>query len=134
MIADRAQAWREGKTVAAANHYRRTNRACLKVGPEGMKFQHDLNQTGKQVGIKNAASAWTLFWDILMASGWTPAPFPSSHRVRVHFGNGAKHSTDGPALNPAFTDWMMGWPMGWTDPLQPVTGWCQWLRHARLMS
>lgn len=107
------------------------NRACIQVGPEGMKFLSDLNQTGSQVGIKNAASAWTLFWDILIASGWTPAPFPSSHRVRVSLGCGAKHSTDGLALNPAFTDLLMGWPVGWTDPLRPVTGWSHWLQHAR---
>lgn len=107
------------------------NRACLLVGPEGLRFKSDQNQTGKQVGIKNAASAWTLFWDILMASGWTPAPFPSSHRVRVSFGCGEKHSTAGLALNPAFTDLLMGWPSGWTDPLRPVTGWSQWLQRAR---
>jgi len=107
------------------------NRACLSVGPEGLRFRSDLNQVGKQVGIKNAASAWTMFWDILIASGWIPAPFPSSHRVRASFGCGEKHSTDGLALNPAFTDLMMGWPMGWTDPLQPVTGWSRWLRQGR---
>ncbi len=108
------------------------NKAFIKVGPEGLRFQHDLNQVGKQVGIKNAAPAWTLFWDILMASGWTPAPFPSSHWVRVSFGNGEKYSTAGPALNPAFTDHLMGWPMGWTEPLQPVTGWSPWQQRARL--
>ena len=108
------------------------NRACILAGPEGLRFKTDENQTGKQVGIKNAASAWTLFWDILIASGWTPAPFPSSHRVRVSFGNGEKYSTSGPALNPAFTDHLMVWPVGWTEPLQPVTGWSQWQQRARL--
>jgi hypothetical protein len=89
---------------------------------------------GSHVGIKNAVVSWTLFWDILIASGWTPAPFPSSHRVRVSLGSGEKYSKAGPSLNPAFTDLMMGWPMGWTDPLQPVTGWSQWQQHARLKS
>ncbi len=119
------------------------NRACILVGPEGLRFRTDANQTGKQVGIKNAASAWTLFWDILIASGWTPAPFPSSHRVRVSFGCGEKHSNAGLALDPAFSDWMMGWPMGWTDPLRPFSvmhaspvrqwamGWSRWLRQGR---
>ena len=107
------------------------NRACLQVGPEGLRFLSDLNQVGSQIGIRNAASAWTLFWDILIASGWTPAPFPSSHRVRVSFGCGARHSTDGLALNPAFTDLLMGWPVNWTDPLRPVTGWSRWLRRMR---
>jgi len=108
------------------------NRACLSVGPDGLRFRNDLNQVGKQVGIKNAASAWTLFWDILIASGWTPSPFPSSHRVRVSLNCGEKHSTDGLALNPAFTDLMMGWPMGWTEPLRPGTAWSQWLQQGRL--
>jgi hypothetical protein len=58
------------------------NRACILVDPEGLKFRPDANQTGKQVGIKNAASAWTLFWDILIASGWTPA------RSRLRTGSG----------------------------------------------
>ena len=91
-----------------------------------------MNQSGSQIGIKNAAVAWTLFWDILMASGWTPGPFPSSHRVRVIFGNGEKSSDAGPSLNPAFTDHLMGWPLGWTDPLRPVTGWSRWLQRARI--
>lgn len=108
------------------------NRACIIVGPEGIRFLTDRNQSGKQVGIRNAAVSWTLLWDVLIASGWTPGPFPSSHRARVSFGNGEKHSSAGPALNPAFTDLLMGWPMGWTDPLQPVTGWSQWLQRARI--
>jgi hypothetical protein len=108
------------------------NRACILVGPQGLKFCSDQNQVGKQVAIKNATAAWTMFWDILIASGWTPGPFPSSHRVRVSLSCGEKHSTHGLALNPAFSDWMMGWPVGWTDPLQPVTGWSRWLRRWRL--
>ena len=107
------------------------NRACIQVGPEGLRFRDDLNQTGKQIGIRNAASAWTLLWDILIASGWDPGPFPSSHRVRVIFGSGEKYSIGGPSLNPAFTDHLMGWPMGWTDPRQPVTGWSPWLQQCR---
>ncbi len=83
------------------------------------------------MGLKNAASAWTMMWQLLLAAGWTPQSFRSSHRFRVILLNGEKHSTDALTLNPAFTDWMMGWPIGWTDPQRPVTGWSHWLRRAR---
>ena len=43
-----------------------------------------------------------------------------------------KLSSHGQALNPAFSNWMMGWPMGWTDPLGPLTGWYQRLQRGRL--
>jgi hypothetical protein len=108
------------------------NRACILVGPEGLKFCTDRNQAGKQIGIKNAVVAWTLFWDLLIASGWTPAPFPSSHRCRVNLSNGERRWTPGPTLNPAWTDWTMGWPIGWSDPRRPVTGWSRWLRRMRM--
>ncbi len=107
------------------------NRACIVGTPQGLQFKTDLNQTGKQVGIKNAASAWTLMWDLMGAAGWTPQRFRSSHRFRVILLSGEKHSGDPLSLNPAFTDWMMGWLSGWSDPLQPVTRWSQWLRRAR---
>ena len=109
------------------------NRACILVGPEGLRFVTDLNQSGSQIGIRNATSSWTLFWDILVASGWTPGPFRSSHRARVNFKGGELYSKGGPTLNPAFTDHLMGWPTGWTDPLRPVTGWSHWLRQGRGM-
>jgi len=102
-------------------------------GPEGIQFKTDQNQTGTQIGVKTAATAWTLMWELMMAAGWTPQRFRSSHRFRVILLNGEKYSEHPLTLNPAFTDWMMGWPSGWTDPLQPVTGWCQWLRHARTL-
>jgi hypothetical protein len=101
------------------------------MSPNGFAFHNDHNQMGNQLGIKNAAMAWTLMWDMLVAAGWTPQAPRSSHRCRVSLLNGEKHSTTGLTLNPAFTDWMMGWPPGWSDPLQPVTGWSQWLQHAR---
>jgi hypothetical protein len=72
-------------------------------------------------------------WELMMAAGWPPQRFRSSHRFRVILLNGEKYSDHPLTLNPAFTDWMMGWPSGWTDPLQPVTGWYQWLRHARTL-
>lgn len=109
------------------------NRACIAGGPEGIQFKTDQNQTGSQIGIKTAATSWTLMWELMMAAGWTPQRFRSSHRFRVILLNGEKYSEHPLTLNPAFTDWMMGWPSGWTDPLQPVTGWCQWLRHARTL-
>ena len=98
------------------------NRACIVGTPQGLQFKADLNQTGKQFGIKNAASAWTLMWDLMGAAGWTPQRFRSSHRFRVILLSGEKHSGDPLSLNPAFTDWMMGWPSGWTDPLQLSNG------------
>lgn len=108
------------------------NRVALQASPDGLQFKRYLNQVGTQIGIKGAAQAWTLMWELLLAVGWTPQPFPSSHRFRVTMLNGEKFSTDPLTLNPAFTDWMMGWPSGWTDPQQPVTGWCHWLRHMRI--
>ncbi|KPN64241.1 hypothetical protein SAMN04488527_101241 [Aliiroseovarius crassostreae] len=107
------------------------NRACIVGSPVGIQFKTDQNQTGTQVGIKNAASAWTLMWELMAAAGWQPQPFRSSHRFRVILLNGEKYSTDPLSLNPAFTDWMMGWPSGWTDPQQPVTEWSLWLRRMR---
>lgn len=108
------------------------NRACIKASPAGLLFQSNLNQTGAQIGLRNAALAWTLMWDLLTAAGWEPRPFPSSHRHRVILLNGEKYSTDNLTLNPQLKDWLMGWPIGWSEPLRPVTGWSQWLLRARL--
>jgi hypothetical protein len=108
------------------------NRACVTLTPEqGLQFRTDQNQSGSQVGLRNAAQAWTLLWDLLTASGWTPQRPRSSHRCRVILLNGEKHSDGHLTLNPAFSDWVMGWPPGWTDPLRPVTGWSRWLRQGR---
>jgi hypothetical protein len=104
---------------------------CIQGGPAGLQFKTDQNQKGTQIGIRNAASAWTLMWELMIAVGWEPQGFRSSHRFRVILLSGEKHSDMHLSLNPAFTDWMMGWPVGWTDPLRPVTGWSQWLRRAR---
>ncbi|MFC3181517.1 hypothetical protein [Cypionkella sinensis] len=107
------------------------NRACIVLSPErGLQFKTDQNQTGSQIGLKNAAGAWTLMWELLKATGWTPQRPLSCHRCRVILLNGEKHSEGHLSCNPAFSDWMMGWPPGWTDPLQPVMGWCHWLRRA----
>ena len=108
------------------------NRACIQLYVvAGVMFRNDLNQTGSQLGIWNAAKAWTLMWDLLMAAGWQPQRPVSSHPCRVILLNGEKHSDGILSANPAFSDWMMGWPPGWTDPLQPVTGWSLWLQRAR---
>ncbi len=107
------------------------NRACIQIGPSGLAFRNDLNQTGSQMGLKNQVVSWTLLWDLLTAVGWTGTRFPTSHPNRVILLNGEKHSTNGLTLNPAFSDWIMGWPPGWTEPLRPVTGWSRWLRHGR---
>ncbi|WP_288994478.1 hypothetical protein [uncultured Gemmobacter sp.] len=104
----------------------------MTLSPElGLQFRTDQNQTGSQVGLRNAAQAWALLWDLLTASGWTPQRPRSSHRCRVILLNGEKHSDGLLTLNPAFSDWVMGWPAGWTDPLRPVTGWSRWLRQGR---
>jgi hypothetical protein len=107
------------------------NRACVSLSPAGLQFKTDMNQTGSQIGLRNAAMAWTLLWELMRAAGWEPKVSPSSHRCRVILLNGEKHSTGALTLNPAFSDWMMGWPPGWTDPLQPVMGWSRWLQRAR---
>lgn len=107
------------------------NRACVMLSPAGVAFKTDENQTGSQIGLKNAASAWSLLWQLLMAAGWEPGSPVSSHRCRVILLNGEKHGSGALSYSPAFTDWMMGWPPGWTDPQQPVTGWFPWLQRAR---
>ena len=108
------------------------NRACIHLSPQkGVEFKNDLNQVGSQLGLWNAAKAWTLMWDMLVATGWIPRRPVSSPRCRVILLNGEKHSDGLLSSNPAFSDWMMGWPPGWTDPLRPVTGWCHWLQRAR---
>ena len=107
------------------------NRACLIVGPQGLSFKRDLNQTGSQIGLDSQAKTWSLFWDLTQAIGWTGTTFLHSHHCRVVLLNGEKRSHGTLSLNPAFTDWMMGWPIGWTDPLQPVTGWSRWLQQMR---
>ncbi|WP_276150841.1 MULTISPECIES: hypothetical protein [unclassified Sulfitobacter] len=96
-----------------------------------MAFKIDQNQVGSQIGLKNQATTWTLFWDLATAMGWKGNNFPHSHRCRVILLNGEKHSTGALTLNPAFSDWMMGWPSGWSDPLRPATGWSPWLRQMR---
>lgn len=107
------------------------NRACLVISPKGVAFRRDLNQVGKQIGTGNAAQAWTLLWDMLMAVGWEPSRPVSSHPCRAILLNGEQRSGNSLSLNPAFTDWMMGWPPGWTEPCRPVTGWSHWLQRAR---
>ena len=109
-----------------------SNQVCIVGSPTGIQFKKNENQTGRQTGIKNAASAWTLMWELMTAAGWTPQPFRFSHRFRVSVRNGEKYSTDPLSLNPAFTDWLMGWPLGWTDPVRPVTEWSLWLRRMRI--
>ncbi len=109
------------------------NRACVRLSPAGLKFQADLNQVGKQMGLRNQALAWTLLTDLMQAMGWSWTAPVSSHQGRVILLNGEKHSTDSQSLNPAFTDWMMGWPMHWTDPARSVTEWSHWLQRARGM-
>jgi hypothetical protein len=107
------------------------NRACLKLSPLGIAFMKDLNQTGSQIGLRQQAVSWSLFWELADAMGWKGNVFPTSHPHRVILLNGVKHLSDALSLNPAFTDWIMGWPMGWTAPQRPVTEWSHWLRHMR---
>lgn len=109
------------------------NRACIRLGPGVLRFQRDLNQTGKQVGTGNAAMSWTLLTDMMRGAGWEWQNPRSSHPCRVILLNGEQRSDDGLRLNPAFTDWLMGWPIGWSDPSRPVTEWSPWLRRARGM-
>jgi hypothetical protein len=109
------------------------NRISLKMGPGRFQIMVDENQKGSQAGLRQAAVAWWVMWDLLKATGWTPGPLASSPRCLVTLLPGDRH-LDGRAiyqLNPSFTDWMMGWPSGWTDPLRPVTGWSRWLQLAR---
>ena len=110
------------------------NRVSIRVREGRLDLVLDENQTGRSKGLKYAAIGWTLMWEIMAATGWTPGPVVSSPRVRVTLVPGDRLSPTGGLalqLNPAFCDWMMGWPMGWTDPLQPVTAWSRWQRQGR---
>ena len=103
----------------------------MKLGPAGVRFQVDQNQTGSQIGLKNAIVAWSLLVQLMEAMD---CPFRTprcSHRNRVILLNGEKHGAASITLNPAFTDRMMGWLEGWSDPLRPVSGWSHWLRRMR---
>ncbi|MCF6433201.1 hypothetical protein [Leisingera sp. MMG026] len=110
------------------------NRTSIRMGPGSFLFVADQNQTGGQVSLRTAGLCWTVMWDLMKATGWTPGPLASSPRCLVTLLAEDAHSKGAALLqqNPAFTDWMMGWPAGWTDPLQPVTGWSQWLQRARI--
>jgi hypothetical protein len=110
------------------------NRVSVKVEAGRPRLVMDQNQKGKQASLRHAALTWTMMWELMAATGWTPGTLVSSPRVLVTLTPGDRLSpTGGMALqlNPAFSDWTMGWPMGWTDPLRPVTGWCRWLRQGR---
>jgi hypothetical protein len=109
------------------------NRVSIRMGPGQFRFTVDQNQKGSQAGLRQAALAWVMMWDLMKATGWTPGPLVSSPRCLVTSFPGDAH-LKGKALlqlNPSFTDWIMGWPSGWTDPLRPVTAWSRWLRRAR---
>lgn len=109
------------------------NRVSIRVRGGRPDLVLDQNQSGRTKGLKYSAIGWTLMWELMAATGWTPGPLVSSPRVLVTLAPGDAHSRVGLALqlNPAFTDWMMGWPLGWTDPLQPVTGWFRWQQLGR---
>lgn len=107
------------------------NRVCIQPVTGGVKLLKDETQSGKQLGLTNAAQSWVLMWDLLMALGWTPQAPACSLPFRVLLRNGGAPLTPALTLNPRFTDWMMGWPPGWTEPLQPVTAWSLWLQRAR---
>lgn len=108
-------------------------RACINLDPkQGLRFRTDLNQSGSQIGLSNAALSWTLMWDLMTAAGREPRrPVSAPPPCRVVLLNGERSPDGTLSLNPAFTDRMMGWPPGWTDPLRPVTEWSRWLRRAR---
>lgn len=63
-----------------------------------------MNQTGSQVGLKNAALSWTLMRVMMLAAGWTVRQPNSSHRCRVTLLNGEKLSDGLLGLNPEFTE------------------------------
>ena len=107
-------------------------RTCIHLDPkQGLRFRTDLNQTGSQIGMRNAALSWTLMWDLMTAAGWKPRQPVSSPPMPGCFAEWGEVLGRHPELNPAFTDRMMGWRPGRNDPLRPVTEWSRWLRRGR---
>lgn len=101
----------------------------------GWTLRTSLQQEGKQVGLKEAAAAWTLLWRASKAMGatyTTQASFPFSHPLHLMVLAGSRLSGNGLISNPRFTDWIMGWPIGWTDPEQPATGFAAWRRQSHI--
>lgn len=113
-------------TVAASG-----NRACIQPREGLMMFRPDLNQTGKQLGLKETARAWTLLWYLAKALRAPMDGAAFSLPCRIGLTSGEPYLKGGLQLSPAFTDLMMGWPSGWTDPLRPGTEWSHWLRQSR---
>lgn len=111
------------------------NRAEWRVTAQGWRMSAPIDQTGNQIGLREAAQGWTLMWKAVKAMGATfdrPASWAYSHPLHLLVRPGSKHLPGSLVLNPAFTDWIMGWPTGWTDPDRPATGFARWLQRSRI--
>jgi hypothetical protein len=110
------------------------NRTDLEFSPKGMCFRIATDQSGNQVSLATAARLWSMVVTLLRllgAQATALTTFPYSLPLHLTLRPGTRSLPGEWIFNPQFSDWIMGWPIGWSDPMQPVTEWCLWLRRMR---
>lgn len=63
----------------------------------------DQNQKGKQASLRHAALTWTMMWELMAATGWTPGTLVSSPPGPGDldaWGQALAHRGDGPSAQP----------------------------------
>jgi hypothetical protein len=112
------------------------NETEWRLDERGLVMMTRTDQSGHQVGLREAARGWTLIWMAARCLGFRPGPtpesYPYSHPLHLICRAGTRQPAGALPLNPAFTDWIMGWPIGWTEPDAPATEWSAWLRRSRI--
>lgn len=110
------------------------NRADLRLDGRGLVMLVRTDQTGKQLGLREAARVWGTLWRLARALGLKPGErpaYPYSLPLHVTCRPGTRYSKGDLTLNPNFSDLLMGWPPGWSACERPVTGFALWLLRMR---